>query len=214
MRILFINFNLNSTPGINNGLAILSAVLKEKGHKVGLIFLCDELDYGLDLTRIRGDISDFMPDIVGISLVETQLKHMNVFLKDLKSYYKGLVVCGGPHPTMNPEEVLSIDGIDIACVGEGEDAIVELAETLQSRRGDYRNIRNLWCKSDKGEVIKNKLRPPKNLDELPLEDKELFDLDKLLGLKNNQLEVLLGRGCVFECAYCINRPFVNQYERF
>jgi len=212
MRILFINFNLNATPGINNGLAILSAVLKKNNHQVGLIFLCEELGYGFDLSRIRHDIVKAKPDIIGISLMETQLQYLVDFCNDLRTYYKGLVICGGPHPTMDPEDSLSIRGIDAVCVGEGDDALVELAEALEVGR-NYKNIRNLWFKVPNGLIIKNKLRPFKNLNELPPEDKELFDLDKILPIKNYQLETIRGRGCVYECSYCINHSYLEKYQK-
>ncbi|NQU95490.1 MAG: B12-binding domain-containing radical SAM protein [Candidatus Omnitrophica bacterium] len=212
MRVLFVNFNLNSTPGINNGLAILSSVLKKKNHEVRLLFLCNELGYDLDFARIKKDVLDSRPDIIGISLMETQLKHMKAFLKNLRKYYKGLVVCGGPHPTMNPEDVLSIKGIDVVCVGEGEGAILEFIEALKAGR-DYKDIKNLWFNSDNGKIIKNRLRFFTSLETLPPEDKELFDLDKLLPLKNYQLEVMLGRGCMYQCTYCINKPFIEQYRQ-
>lgn len=212
MKILFINFNLGSTAGINNGIAVLSAVLKEKGHRVGLIFLCEELGYGFDLARIKKDVLDFQPDIIGISLVEPQLKYMARFCKDLRKYYKGFVVCGGPHPTMSPEDVLSVDGMDAVCVGEGEDAIAELAEKLKLAK-DRTQIKNLWFKLDNGTVIKNRLRPFKKISDLPAEDKELFGLDKIIRMKNYQLEVSLGRGCPYGCSYCINKPYLELYKK-
>lgn len=212
MKILFINFNIGSTPGINNGLAILSSVLKERGHQVELIFLCERTGYGFDLGRLRGDISAARPDIVGLSLMETQLKYARAFCLDMKSYYNGFVICGGPYPSMDPEGCLSLGGVDAVCVGEGEDAMVELAQALGSdkKRSD---IRNLWFKLPDGTIVKNKLRPFKDLDDLPAEDKELFDLEKILPLKNYQLEVMLGRGCPYQCAYCINQSYLKQYQR-
>jgi anaerobic magnesium-protoporphyrin IX monomethyl ester cyclase len=211
MRILFVNFNLGSTPGINNGIAILSAVLKEKGHEAGLIFLCEELGYGFDLGRVKKDILKFNPDIIGISLVETQFKYMAEFCMGLRKYYKGFLVCGGPYPTMSPEDVLSVDGVDAVCIGEGDDAVVELTEALGKKK-DYLDIKNIWFKDNRGTIVKNRLRPFKDLNELPAEDKELFDLDKLLKLKNYQLEVMLGRGCIYQCAYCINKSYLDKYK--
>lgn len=211
MRILFINFNIGSTAGINNGLAVLSAVLKEKDHKVGLIFLCEELGYGLDLPRIKSDVLSFNPDIVGISLMEPQFKYMIDLCKDMENYYGGFVICGGPYPTMAPEDVLEAEGVDAVCVGEGEDAMLELADALENGK-TYTHIKNLWFKMPDGTIVKNKLRPLKNLDELPPEDKELFDLDKMLPLKNYQLEVMVGRGCIYQCSYCINQSYLRQYQ--
>jgi radical SAM superfamily enzyme YgiQ (UPF0313 family) len=210
VRILFMDFNLNATPGINNGLAILSAVLKKNNHQIGLIFLCEELGYSFELSRIRQDILKAKPDVIGISLMETQLKYMVDFCNDLRTYYKGFMICGGPHPTMDPEGSLSIRGIDAVCVGEGDDALVELAAALEAGK-DYKNISNLWFKLPNGLIIKNKLRPFKNLNELPAEDKELFNLDKILPIKNYQLETIRGRGCVYGCSYCINHSYLEKY---
>ena len=211
MRILFINFNLGSTPGINNGLAVLSSLLKEKGHDVRAIFLCEDMGYGFDLKRIEKDVMSFKPDIIGLSIMEPQFKYAAAFAKDARRYFKGFLLCGGPHPTMAPEEVLATEGVDAVCVGEGEGAMLELVKALESGK-DCTFIKNLWCKSRDGKIIKNRLRPFANLGDLPPDDKGLFDLSEIIRLKNFQLEVLLGRGCVYECAYCINKAYVDRYK--
>lgn len=213
MRILLVNFNLGATAGINNGLTILSAVLKKEGHEIKALFLCEEMGYGFDLSRIRKDVLAFGPGIIGVSLMETQFKYFTDFCGDVRRYYKGFLVCGGSYPTMSPEDILSVEGVDAVCVGEGDDAVLELVEAIDKKR-DYRNTRNIWCKGEDGTLIKNRLRPFKDLKRLPPDDKELFDMDKLLELKNYQLEVMLGRGCIYECAYCINSSYMNRYREF
>lgn len=212
MRILFINFNIGATPGINNGLAVLSAVLKQKNHQVDLLFLCEGLGYDFDLERIKGDILKIDPSIIGISLMEPQAKYAKAFCKDLRNYYKGFLICGGPYPTMAPEDVLAIEGVNAVCVGEGEDAMSELVEALEAGKG-YGSIMNLWLKLPDGRIIKNNLRPFRSLDDLPPEDKELFDLDRILPVKNYQLEMMVGRGCAYKCSYCINESYINQYNK-
>lgn len=210
MNILFINFNIGATPGINNGLTVLSSVLKAKGHLVKALFLSEELGYPFDLVRMKRDVEDFKPDLIGASIMEPQYKYMADFCKNLKSYYDGFMIAGGPHPTMDPEAVLQTEGVDAVCVGEGEDAILELISALETGR-DHTKIRNIWCKAADGRPIKNALRPFKDLNALPPEDKELFDLDAIIRLKNYQLEMMLGRGCAYRCAYCINQSYVERY---
>jgi radical SAM superfamily enzyme YgiQ (UPF0313 family) len=211
MNILFINLNIGATAGLNNGLAILSAVLKQRGHEVGLLFLSEELGYGVDLKRIREDILRINPDIIGISLPEPQFRYAQIICGDIRDYYRGFIICGGAFPTMDPVTVISVPAVDAICVGEGEDAICELADALANKM-DYSHIYNLWVKTSDGSIIKNSLRPFKNLDELPPEDKELFDLEKILPLKNYQLEEMVGRGCPFKCSYCINDSYVDIYK--
>lgn len=213
MKVLFINLNLGATAGINNGIAVLSALLKKRAHEVKLLFLCEEMGYGFDLERVRKDIKEFSPGMIGISLVETQFKYMAELCADIRSYYKGFVVCGGPYATMDPEGVLSVEGVDAVCVGEGDDAVVELADAVSTGR-DHRKIKNLWSRGRGGRVIRNNLRPFKRLRDLPPEDKGLFNLEALLPIKNYQLEVSFGRGCAYKCAYCINDPYVSKYRRY
>src|SRR3989339_696409 len=107
MKVLFICFNIGSTVGINNGVAILSAVLKARKHQVELLFLSEDLGYDFNLDRIKQDIVKINPDVIGISLMEPQFKYAEEFCDSLRSYYKGFVICGGPYPTMDPETVIS-----------------------------------------------------------------------------------------------------------
>ena len=98
MKVLFICFNIGSTVGINNGLAILSSVLKAKKHQVELLFLSEQLGYDFNLERMKQDIMKIKPDVIGISLMEPQFKYAEEFCNDLGNYYKGFVICGGPLP--------------------------------------------------------------------------------------------------------------------
>ena len=212
MKVLFICFNIGSTVGINNGLAILSSVLKAKKHQVELLFLSEQLGYDFNLERMKQDIMKIKPDVIGISLMEPQFKYAEEFCNDLGNYYKGFVICGGPYPSMDPETVISVDAVNAVCVGEGEDAVCELVESLEAGR-DYTQIKNLWVKDANGNIARNRLRPFTDLTKLPPEDKELFDLKKILPLKNFQLETMLSRGCIYKCTYCINDSYVKQYKK-
>ncbi|MCX5815855.1 MAG: cobalamin-dependent protein [Proteobacteria bacterium] len=207
MKILFVNFNLGATAGINNGIAAMSAVLKERGHQVELIFLAESLGYDFDLQRLKKDIVRINPDVLGLSVMEPQFKYAVEFCRYLTTYYSGVVVVGGPYPTMDPETVLSVEGVNAVCVGEGEEAICELMDAVYKGE-NINSIKNLWVKSSDGSIARNKLRPFIDLRKVPPEDKNLFDLNKILSLKNYQLEVMASRGCAFKCTYCINGSYV------
>jgi radical SAM superfamily enzyme YgiQ (UPF0313 family) len=82
---------------------------------------------------------------------------------------------------------------------------LELVNALKEGR-DYSNIKNLWVRKD-GNIVRNKTRPfITNLDELPFEDRELFNLQKSIdkyGL--GQVRVMTTRGCPYQCTYCANK---------
>ena len=104
------------------------------------------------------------------------------FCNDLGNYYKGFVICGGPYPSMDPETVISVDAVNAVCVGEGEDAVCELVESLEAGR-DYTQIKNLWVKRCKWKHYKKQVKTFYRLGQTSPEDKELFDLKKILPLK-------------------------------
>ena len=210
-NILIVNFCIGATTDVNHGVAVISAIIKRKGVHVDMLFLCEELDYPFNLDAMREDILRLNPDVIALSFLEPQIKYVEVFCRDLKDYFSGLVVCGGAGPTMAADRVLAIDGVDIVCVGEGEEAISELVDAVKFNT-DYRKIENLWIKEPDGSIIKNRLRPFIDLHKLPPEDYELFDLDRILPLKGYQLGMLLGRGCLHKCSYCINDGYLRLYE--
>lgn len=216
MRILFLYFNLNVTIGIPNGVSQLSAILKQVGHKVQLITLCEELGYPLDLWRLKSDILGYRPDVVAISALDMQMKYVKTVCDSMTTYYNGWVICGGMGPTMRPDETIMYNGVDAICIGEGDDAFVEWVNAIQNG-GDYTSIKNIWvCGEIRGEplILQNRLRPLKNLSTLPPEDKEISDLNTILPLKGWQLEHGRGRGCVNKCAYCMNHAYLEAYRLY
>ncbi len=171
----------------------------------------------LDLERIKKDVLDYDPEIIGISALEMQMKYVKIVCESLSTYYKGKVICGGLGPTMSPKETLYFDGVDAVCVGEGDDALVQYATCVHAGPDwwDVNDIKNIWTvdKSKKPYFINNNpLRPLKDLEWLPTEDKEISDLEKILPLKGYQLEHGRGRGCAHKCHYCLNHAYLEQYR--
>jgi radical SAM superfamily enzyme YgiQ (UPF0313 family) len=119
-----------------------------------------------------------------------------------------LTICGGPHVTLNPQEVIKNSGIDIACIGEGEEALVSLCSKLEKDE-DYSRINNLWV-TWKGEVIKNPLSPYIDLNKLPFPDRNIFpNFQKLFLERHGRASVMVSRGCPYNCSYCCNHALKN-----
>jgi radical SAM superfamily enzyme YgiQ (UPF0313 family) len=121
------------------------------------------------------------------------------------------------HPTLSPEDVISNESIDIVCIGEGEYPMLELANRLENGE-DITAIKNLWVKIE-GKLYKNPLRPLiTNLDELPFPDRDLFDYERMIEKFSHRssdlriAEIMTGRGCPFNCAYCCNHALRKIYR--
>ncbi|MFC1685684.1 B12-binding domain-containing radical SAM protein [Nanoarchaeota archaeon] len=158
-------------------------------------------------------IDSFKPDLIGVSVVEpTYHIALNLLnsIKDLKTPK----IVGGIHATMGLEDILKEDSIDMICVGEGEKAIVDLANKIRSKE-DYSRTDNIWLKKDGG-IIKNPLAPLADLDSLPDQDWSIYEKKRFFkpmgGKINISGPVELNRGCTYHCAFCCNDKLQAHYK--
>jgi radical SAM superfamily enzyme YgiQ (UPF0313 family) len=167
--------------------------LKEKGV---------ELKNGV-FEDFKETVEQFKPNIIGVSATDDTYQLGIDLLSKVKE--KAIfTIIGGIYPTFSPETVILNENVDAICIGEGEEALVELCKKMQVGE-DITNIQNLWIK--KGDKIyKNSLRPPVDLDELPFDDFTVFEDNRLYrpmqGKVFRMLPVTIDRGCPFNCTYC------------
>ncbi len=147
MKVLFIYPNLYAQVGFNYGIASLSAVLKQHGHTTSLININEKLGYPLDLSRIKKEVEDFAPDLIGFSLLTNQYRHALTIARSIKEYCSAPIVAGGVHTTMAPEETMRSGCFDFACRGEGEEALLELVSSLEKGE-DTSGILNIWARKN------------------------------------------------------------------
>ena len=165
-------------------------------------------------------IPEISPDVIGIS-VTTPNKKRAIEVSDLlkKNYPSIVLIWGGPHPTIQPEDALNY--CDFACVGEGEKTILEIADKIDKKE-DLNPVNNL-CYLKDNLLTKNPLYPPiKDLDELPFKDilpTNKYLIEKNLLIRNfngfnhsNHYHILTSRGCPFACSYCFEEFFRRLYS--
>ncbi len=213
MNVLFIYPNINAQIGFNYGIAFLSAVLKQNGHTTGLINVNDKLGYPLDIERIKSDIAEFSPDLIGFSLVTNQYSHGRSIALAIKDAFPDIpIVAGGVHVTMAPQETLDdCAAFDFACVGEGEYAMAELVDAIETDRSTD-HIANIWSRHETGKIISNPVRPFPDISELPQKDYTIFNFQHMIDAKNGWVGLMASRGCPFRCTYCFNHKIVKLYE--
>jgi len=116
------------------------------------------------------------------------------------------IIVGGPHVTGSPQTAL-YDGISYGIIGEGEEALLELLDTLEAGRGPS-SVENLIYRDGTGTRI-NGMRPfVKNLDEMPFPAWDLMNLEDYVDpvyFKGRHLAIFSGRGCPYDCTFCASR---------
>lgn len=226
---------------------ILSAYLKSHGLKSRLIFLPNpehlifqrpaDPRYSYDEKTIS-QLIDLCSgsSLIGISFFSSNLPQAVYLTRRIKEKLSIPVVWGGKHPSAEPEEALSY--ADMVCIGEGEEAVVELLKKIEGKE-DYLNTQNMWFKQN-GTIIKNPIRPLlQNLDLLAFPDYS-FEGHYIREIGTNKIvplipsifkeyllpesptnllpyETLFSRGCPYSCTYCYSFKEIyagQKYLRF
>lgn len=230
-RILFIYPNTMMATLVPINLSLLSACLKTKGFEVDLFdttyYKTEEISFEekkVELLQIRPfnlsakgvsfrqsdmredlveKVRDFKPDLIGITIVEDTYDLALSLLKSIEGFDIP-VIAGGVFVTFSPEEVLANSSIDMVCVGEAEEALVELCEKM-SVGEDYSSVKNIWIKKD-GRTIRNPMRPLVDINTLPYIDYDIFGKKRLyrpmFGKIFSMIHVEMDRGCPYDCTYC------------
>jgi radical SAM superfamily enzyme YgiQ (UPF0313 family) len=232
-RVLLCYSNSYMDNLIPIGVSLLSACLKKEGHETKLFdttfyqtrektgdearvetlqvkstnlkkFGVRKKDTNM-VEDFRKTIKNFSPDLIGISSVESTYNIAMNLLDGIKDITIPKII-GGIHPTMASEEVIKQKSLEMICVGEGEKAIVELVNKIETGQ-DYSHIRNLWVKKD-GKVIKNPLRPLVNLDDIPYQDWDIYEKERFFKPMGGEIwisgPIEFDRGCAYKCAFCCN----------
>lgn len=203
----------------NIGMEYLSAVLKKVGHKTELIFKTGTgSKFGMvhfksfkklgEDKRLMQKAKQFCPDLLAFGCETDLYQDTLEMARKLKSILNVPSIIGGKHATNLPEDVIKEDCFDMLCRGEGEEAIVEVANALEKGK-DISKIKNIWSKKGK-KIVRNDVRPLiQDIDSLPFPDRSLFYQYNAFG---NQLMVIGSRGCPYTCSYCNNSYYMNLYK--
>ncbi len=185
------------------GIGYLAAMAKKGGHEVSLIHVTHPPKQDQFMGTVAEEISSDKDALIGFSATTNMFSIVKLLTSWIKSSYKNLIIVGGVHPTLNPEETIRAEGIDAICVGEGEEPLLEFMDNLQNGE-EISHIRNIWIKHN-GKIYKNPLRPIlKDLDTLPFPDRGIFDYKNLEHGKEGTGIFMASRGCPYDCYYCCN----------
>ena len=234
-KVLFIYPNIRGMNMLPPAIALFSRILKDNGFKVELFdttyyktggdFDSDKekekklavrpfdlsnkviLKTSEPFTDLDKLVNSYQPDLIAMSATE-DIFPLGLKLLSSVHKYNILTVVGGVFPTFAPHKVIRNKEIDIVCVGEGEDALLQLCNCLREGK-DYSNINNLWIKKKSGEIIKNPIADVTDINKNPLPDFSLFEEARLYrpmaGKIYRMLPVETHRGCPYQCTYC-NSP--------
>lgn len=205
------------------GLAYIAGSLLARGHEVTVVDAVGAAIGQLtpfDRRRIylRGltdaEILERIPPATGLIGVSCMFSYQWITARRLVHAIKARfprvpLAVGGEHPTGLPEEVLRTSRVDYAVVGEGEETVLALVESLEAGP-DPRALPGLAARAADGSVVVNPRRARiADIDAIPPPAWHLFDLEAYIA--HNQphgaaqgrfIPMLATRGCPFQCTFC------------
>lgn len=156
-------------------------------------------------------VEEFEPGLIGISFRSPFLPITKEIIKRVRKVSDALIMLGGTHTIICPEECIKY--VDMVCPCEGEIPVKNFFEK--------NSLDGFWVNKN-GKVYKSHKRIlTENLDELPVpnfenENKYYIERgrihfgDPIYGCR--VYHIMGSRGCPFNCSYCINSNLRNLYH--
>lgn len=221
MRVLLIVYDNDSyISEFPLGIAQLTSVLEQCGHKVDL-YLQDIFHYPEE--HLTAHLDKNIYDMVGLSFIGGYWQYQKA--KKISAAINSsvnrppLYVIGGHGPSPEPEFFLRKMGADVACIGEGEETILELT----SGKCLSKILGIAYVSDSGGGVTINERRPLiQDIDKIPLAAYHRFPvhvyrLSRMPHCDSSDfvMPILSGRGCTFKCNFCYRmdkgfRPRSNE----
>lgn len=203
LKEMFAEDIMYSNPPI--GLGYLASVLRNDGYSVEIC------DMGPQKLRVKDVINrvDGQYSAVGITSMVANHGNCMRLAKALKESFPEIkVIFGGPQASFIPEEILKSGYVDIVCMLEGEETIIDLMNTLSKNDG-LEKVNGI-AYAENGKIHINAKRTfISELDKIPFPAWDLFSLKDYIepGL------ILSGRGCPYQCIFCAASAFSGAKYR-
>ena len=122
---------------------------------------------------VKKQVNNFKPNLIALSTTEDMWELGIRVIEEIKEYIKKEnipVIAGGVFPTFAPDICIKHNLIDLVCVGEGENALIDLCKKIENKE-DYSDVTNLWIKKNGKIIKKNSITKPVDINKNPIIDR-------------------------------------------
>jgi radical SAM superfamily enzyme YgiQ (UPF0313 family) len=168
---------------------------------------------------LDAQLKRFRPDLIAISSTEEMWELAPRILEQARPYKEANdtpVIAGGVFPTFAPALALKHPLVDMVCVGEGGNALIDLCDRIE-RGTSWDNVTNLWVKLADGKIKRNPISRPVDINDVPMIDVSLFEDARLYrpmaGKVYRMLPIETVRGCPYTCTFCNSPDQVTLYKK-
>jgi radical SAM superfamily enzyme YgiQ (UPF0313 family) len=203
------------------GLGYIGAVLKGAGHEV--LFL-DPETRSMPPEAVKKALQEFGPQLAGVSCATPSFPGARKLAGLVREAVPGCpTIIGGVHASAFPKQVLEeAPEFDMACSGEGEYLMLDLASALTDNRklttDNLSSITGLTWRNN-GTIVQNPTRAwISDLDSIPLPAREMADPDLYRPHAHNRrgkraTTIISSRGCPYSCVFCASHVALGRQFR-
>jgi anaerobic magnesium-protoporphyrin IX monomethyl ester cyclase len=188
------------------GLAFVAASLEKAGYQAAIL---DNYNLKKPIEEVKQELKRLEPEIVGITCGSVTYRRCLETAQAVKEVLPSCkVVVGGWQPTYMPESLLQYPEIDYLVMGEGEQAMVQLADSLakDEDRSAVAKIPGVAYMRN-GKIVQTAPTFMQDLDQIPFPARHLLPMeiyDRIIPyLDASPVDTMnVIRGCPYHCAYC------------
>ena len=197
------------TESPNLGILYIIGYARERLQNVEFTYLEPFLSMEDHVAKVK----ELKPDIYAISFTTPRRDLSFETITKVKALgLPMLMIAGGAHPTIDPQDVLKNTAVEVCIVGEGEETSTELIKKVQNKEPLTGVVGTVNREKNNG------LRPLlKDIDFFPAWDLIDFENYEAAVSKKKRLAYMLPiRGCPNYCTYCSNpvwkleKPWIRQ----
>jgi len=199
--------NIGFVPPL--GIAYIASSLENNGHQVSILD-CEALE--LSPAEIKNRIETLKPEVVGVSALTTNIRGA-LESAEIAKEAGSIVIMGGPHLMVFPQETLSYRFIDYGIRGEGEIAMVELLHCIE-REQPLGKIPGAVFRVN-GQIVVNEPAQVDDIDAVPIPAYHLLPSHKyeISNFGGKTLSMFTTRGCPYNCGFCYRNPLLYKVRK-
>ncbi len=187
-------------------LLALAAPLLQAGFRVSLIDGNVVEDFERVIAHEIGDALCFGVSLLTGPMIRTAIRvaqRVRQARPDLP------IIFGGWHPSLVPAQTLAPEFIDAIVRGQGELALLEVAQRLAEGHG-FDGVRGVSHKHD-GRIVHEPERPVENINNLPSPAYHLVDFEAYARIRGQrEIGYATSLGCPYACNYCTDQVFYKR----
>ncbi len=169
-----------------------------------------------EVEKLLALLTELDPDLIGISSRSNYNRAVIPLCSRVRATCRKPMIAGGFGPTYDPAAYLEV--CDWVCVGEGEECILQVAESLGHGKSPENSANLAFKRGEK--IVCNPLSPAIDLQGTFRADDRIatWVIDggrvyraRCLSIRDSEFYTLAGRGCAKGCVYCTAGQWYRVY---